>query len=314
MYTTPRRTYKPTYLESDVPEREPIPFYLLEDEDMAPKRARSGSFRAMDTAAAVAVGGLSRKAVKASAISMKAKGLRKAIKNEVDRLAEKRTATFEQSTEIQNASWPTFSSMAGGFYPLSPYNAYVTIAQGSTQGSRTGNKIRIMKAKLSLILYPQPYDAVTNTDVKPQIVKFWFVRPKAQANATTLTTNNFFQNGGSATAFNGGLKDVSSVVNDDQYQLLGSKVFKVGNSVTSSPGTTASQLYSNNDYPISVIKTMDITKYLYKEYKFNDSDNTPVNDMTVMFVEAMNADNTAVPNGTWSANMSWRVSIDYVDF
>jgi len=314
MYTTPNRVTRPTYLEDDVPEREPIPYYLLEDEPMPPKRARSGSYRAMDTAASAAVGGLSRKAIRSSALSVKAKGLRKAIKKEVDRLAEHRTATFQTQTEIQNATWPSFANQAGGWYPLSPYNGYLTIQQGSTQGSRTGNKIRIKRAKLNIILFPQPYDVSGNPSPRPQYVKMWFVRPKAQANTTTLTINNFFQNGGSASAFSGLLNDLVSQVNSQQYTLLGSKVFKLGNSVISSPGVTASQLFSNNDFPLSVIRTIDITKYLYKEYLFNDSDNTAVNDMTVMFVEGINADGTTVANGTWSSNINFRVTVDYVDF
>jgi len=313
MFTTPKRIYKPTYLEPDVPEREPIPFYLLEDENMS-KRARSGSYRAMDTAASAAVGGLSRKAIRSSALSVKAKGLRKAIKKEVDRLAEHRTATFQTQKEIQNASWPSFPNMAGGYWPLSPYNGYVNIPQGSTQGARTGNKIRIAKAKLNIILYPAPYDVSLNPSPRPQYIKFWFVRPKAQANSTTLTINNFFQNGASALAFSGVLTDLVNQVNSQQYTLLGSKVFKLGNSVISSPGVTASQLFSNNDFPLSVIRTMDITKYLYKEYQFNDSDNTAINDMTVMFVEGINADGTAVSNGVLSSFMNFRITIDYVDF
>jgi len=306
--------FKATYLEDDAPEPEPIPFYLLEDETMPPKRARSGSYRAMDTAASAAVGGFSRKAIKSATVSMKAKGLRKAIKREVDRLAEKRTATYQTNTEIENASWVTFANQAGGWWPLSPYNGYLTIAQGSTQGARTGNKIRVAKAKLSLILYPQPYDAVSNPSPRPQYIKFWFVRPKAQANTTTLTINNFFQNGASALAFNGGLVDLNNQVNAQQYTLLGSKVYKLGNATISQPGVTNSQLFANNDFPVSVIKTLDITKYLYKEYQFNDADNTAINDMTVMFVEGINADGTAIANGVWSSNMNFRVTIDYVDF
>jgi len=285
-----------------------------EDFTQMSKRSRSGSYRAMDTAAAAAVGGFSRKAIKSATVSVKAKGLRKAIKREVDRLAEKRTATFQTNTEIENASWTTFANMSGGFWPLSPYNGYLTIAQGSTQGARTGNKIRVAKAKLSLILYPQPYDAVSNPSPRPQYVKFWFVRPKAQANSTTLTINNFFQNGASALAFNGGLVDLNNQVNSQQYTLLGSKVYKLGNATISQPGVTNSQLFANNDFPVSVIKTLDITKYLYKEYQFNDSDNTAINDMTVMFVEGINADGTAIANGVWSSNMNFRVSVDYVDF
>lgn len=314
MYTTPNRVTRPTYLEDDVPEQEPIPYYLFEDEPMPPKRARSGSYRAMDTAASAAVGGLSRKAIRSSALSMKAKGLRKAIKKEVDRLAEKRTASIETQVPVANASWPTFANQNSGWFTLSPYNGILTIQQGSTQGSRTGNKIRIAKAKLTVTLWPQPYDAVSNTDPRPQYIKFWFVRPKAQANTTTLTINNFFQNGGSASAFSGALQDLSNQVNAQQYNLLGTKMFKVGNSVISSPGNTVHQLWSNNDFPLSVIKTMDITKYLYKQYDFNDSDNTPANDMTVMFVEAINADGSAIPNNVFSTLMRYRVNIDYVDF
>lgn len=285
-----------------------------EDFSQMSKRSRTGSFRAMDTAASAVVGGMSRKAIKSAALSAKAKGLRKAIKREVDRLAEKRTATFQTNTEIENASWTTFPSMSGGFWPLSPYNGYLTIAQGSTQGARTGNKIRIAKAKLNIILYPQPQDAVSNPSPRPQYIKFWFVRPKAQANSTTLTINNFFQNGASALAFNGGLVDLNNQVNAQQYTLLGSKVYKLGNSVISTPGVTTQQLFSNNDFPVSVIRQLDITKYLYKEYQFNDGDNTAINDMTVMFVEGINADGTSIANGVWSSNMNFRVTVDYVDF
>lgn len=284
------------------------------ESEMSSKRARSGSYTSMSTAASAAVGGLSRKAIKASAYSMKAKGLRKAIKKEVDRLAEHRTATYQTQAECENASWVTFANIAGGWWPLSPYNGYLTISQGSGQGARTGNKIRIAKAKLQIVLFPGSYDAVQNPSPRPQYIKFWFVRPKGQSNSTTLTINQFFQNGSSASAFNGNLIDLNSTVNAQEFTLLGQRTFKLGNSVISQPGVTNQQLFSNNDFPLSVIKTMDITKYLYKQYNFNDSTNTPSNDMTVMFVEGINADGTVVANGVWSSFINFRITIDYVDF
>ena len=75
--------FKQTYLEDDIPQTEPIPLYLLEDNQMSAKmsgRKRSASGTTKDAVKAY-VGG-AKKQFKKGALSARSTGLRKAIKQE----------------------------------------------------------------------------------------------------------------------------------------------------------------------------------------------------------------------------------------
>lgn len=310
--------FKSTYLEEDAPEPEPIPFYLLEDE-MPGKRARSGSYRAMDTAAAAAVGGVGRKAIRSTVVKAKAKGLRSAIKKEVDRLAEHRTQYYAVSAPVMNPSSVTFNNAGGGWYPISPFSGFLSIGQGSTQGTRTGNKIRTMKATLKIVLRPAEFSAELNPNPKPQDIKIWFFRCKNQQNQTTLSNmTHFLQAGAGSLGLSGILTDINATVNSDLFTLLGTKVFKVGSAMyqgNPGPGGNPSwQYFGNNDYKWNVIRTFDVTKYLLKEYSFNDTDSTATQPMTVMLVESVNANGTVTPAEDYSTEMNFQLKYDYADF
>lgn len=314
MFRTPIKRYKPTYLEDDVPEQDPIPYHLLE-ENMPPKRARSGSYRAMDVTAAAA-GGMGRKAIRSTVVRAKSGLLRKAIKKEVDRLAEHRTAYFSPAAEVQNAAWATFSSLGGGWWPISPYTSNLQIGQGSTQGARTGNKIRTIKATLKMIFSPLEYDVTVNPNPTPQMVKIWFVRCKNQTNTGALSNlSSFFQAGAGVLPFQGNLQDMVGTVNSDQFTLLGSRVVKIGNATVTGTGGNANNQYSaNNDYKLNAFLNLDVTKYMLKQYDFNDASTVTSQPFTVMIIEAVKGNGNAATAGQTGVKFSAQLHYDYADF
>ena len=247
--------------------------------------------------------------------SARSTGLRKAIKQEVAKLAEKRVANYSNTFEVTNYNWATFPNITGGWVPISPYDSYISIAQGATQGSRTGNKIRIAKATLDLIFYPGAYSATENPTPMPQMIKVWFVRCKGQSNSSTLDFSKFFQNGASASAPDATLGDMIRYVNRDSFTPLGSRVVKQGVSINTGNGSLVNQQYmANNDYKMNNILKIDVTPYLYKEYDYPDNTNTPTNDMTIMVFEGVNADGSAGVSQDWSHFIQVSLQVQYTDF
>lgn len=277
------------------------------------KRARSSQ-----SAAVAAVSRPSAKSVIRTVNRKKAQNLKLAIGKVITSLAERKVSNFSDTISLTSAFTSGALSIGALLRPVSPYNTLgLTIATGSTVSGRTANKIRPVKCTLKYIIYPNVYDGTINPEPQPMVVRVWFFKPKP-GDQTTFTPSvaGFFQNGASTSNFAGTLIDMNKSVNTENYTLLGYKTFKVGmaNSAYASITYGGYANYANNDYKMNYIGEINVTKYLAKQYVFDDSDNTPTNTPTYMVWEAVNADNSAMVAGAYPASVRYELQMNYVDF
>lgn len=201
--------------------------------------------------------------------------------------------------------------------PMGPYLGYLEIGQGTTQGNRIGNEIKLKKLTFRGVLYPAAYNASTNSGPRPHEIKFWFVTQKDQPSEIPITYNKFFQDGSTSQTFDANLLDLIKVVNSDLFMVHTTRTFKLGQSEYFGSGTNPNnQYWSNNDFNMNAKFSFDLTKYHVKNIKYNDGSNQPMTRGIFLVVEAIwaNGSSSTVTQADEVANyMSYQVSMDYED-
>lgn len=245
----------------------------------------------------------------------KGKAVRATVKSELARLAEHKVQNYRGNPYLMGSANGGFATIGNAIIPLSPFAGFVDIPQGTGQGNRVGNYIRPRKVILSLQMYQLPYDGTYNANPRPLMIKAWFVKFKGQSN-TTASLTGFFQSGNITTNFTGLLQDFNKDVNKQAVTLLGTKMFKLGTANYGGTGAnSALQTLANNDYSLNVVTKIDVTKYLAAQYHWNDTGTTtPTNDPTYVIFEAVNAENTQVPNLARPGILEYEITFNYTDF
>ena len=91
--------------------------------------------------------------------------------------------------------------------PVTPYSGFLTIQQGVSEGQRLGNKVNMKSVRLRLGIWPKQYDATTNPNPRPCMVRCWLVSMKTGVGATkdymTDIVQSYFLQG--TTGSNAGL-------------------------------------------------------------------------------------------------------------
>jgi len=197
-------------------------------------------------------------------------------------------------------------------YPMAPLNTYWTVPQGTGQGNRVGNIIKVRKCTLSYVLRPAQYDALTNPNPQPsEVVMFLgYVRNTPAFAPVPGDINQLFQAGSSSLAPVGSLKDIISIYNTDYWMIKKSWRHKLGFANNAGSGNSpASQSFANNDFKLNVVKRLDITKHMPKTCVFNDtSSTTNTKNLFLMFYAVST-------NGGVYSSITLPVNIDYwIDF
>jgi len=196
---------------------------------------------------------------------------------------------------------------------LSPTTGFLQIDQGVGAGQRIGNVIRIKKCMFTFILFPNPYNAVTNPGAIPLEVRMWIFSDK-QIPQTPVVGNEFIQLGGSSTALTGTLVDMTSPVNKDRYQLFRTKVFKLGHSIYNGTGNNPNEQYnSSNDFKMNVKYSINVTKYMIKTVKFNDTNSQPNSRQLCAMFEPVYANNNVVGAISVPSSITYTLDLSYED-
>lgn len=159
---------------------------------------------------------------------------------------------------------------------LCPNPTTLTISQGTGQGDRLGNKIKLTDAYLTFSLMPEPYNGLSTNQPFPCMVRVMMMYDKR--NPTTAPTpgsnGDFFQNGNSVSGFTGTLQDFLMPINEDRYCVKWKRDYKIGWSVYQ--GVTgadpAQAYYANNDFKMLVKRKISYIKHLPKNWRFDDGD------------------------------------------
>lgn len=249
--------------------------------------------------------------------------VKKIVKRAIAVNIENKTNQFNDSLNVsQSSSSSTGSSFIDdSIFCLSPGNSGngVFIQQGTGQGERIGNRIKIKRAMLNINFTPTPYNADVNPLPSPQFVRmvFFYDRIAPIAVPTPGANGNFFQNGDTYSPFQGNLLDITRPYNLDRFRVLFQKTFKIGYQAYAGTGVNVtSQSFTNNDFKLNIFRKFNITKYLVKNVRWQDNLTTnPTTRALWCALYAVNANNIVVtatvpytPVGCW-----YTVSIDYED-
>ena len=202
--------------------------------------------------------------------------MRVIAKREIEKTTELKTAT--DTSDIIDLPNFANSNTNNNVIPLVPDSSALTITQGTAASQRIGNEIRVKRVYLHYSLFPKPYNATSNSVPIPQDVICYIFSLRANESSQlsavqTFCRTSFFDAGGSVQGFSGDLSDFMKRPNTDAVIVHKRFMLKLGaaNYETNS-GTQANNFsYSNNDYKLNCIRRMDITKYIPKNIKFEDS-------------------------------------------
>lgn len=210
--------------------------------------------------------------------------IRATVRSEIIKAAEKK----EFILYGQNITIPTTS---GG----TPAGEYLLpqISQGTDDGKRIGNKIKLVKGTLKGFVNIRPYDVTLNPNPLPVWVKIWLCRYTSfntNALSATSSSTDFFQVSSGNVGFQGSMLDMVLPMNPDNWTMLDSRTFKLGvtNSLATGPTSTAGYL-DNSDMAQQFM--FDLTPHA-STLIFNDTSITPLNNNLFVAFQVVRADGT----------------------
>lgn len=231
-------------------------------------------------------GGKRSRAVR-STVSAKVK---KYVKSAIHRNIEnKMRYNYAANQPIQTGQNSTMT------WPLIPSG----ISVGVYAGDRIGNCIKPVKGIWKCNVNLLPYDATNNNQPRPVWVKIWVVRDLKNAGqlATMDSTSfvNFFNGNNTSLPFQNNTLDTVFDVNTDNFRVLTTRMFKLGctsmYNVAPLPNTTTS--YLDNSVMAKSI-TIDYTKYVRKQLKYQDNvSGLPNNDNLYFVIQAVACDGSS---------------------
>lgn len=240
-----------------------------------------------------------KRAYKPRAKMAKKKSIRREIRREVARLAENKiiegtsgNVTFAQSITPSSC------------YPLIP-----NISQGTTQGTRVGNKVRVRNAVLRMSLTVSNQSAaVTPTYVDIYIFKYKPMTAYPNNVMPTGSMNNFLQAGSSSTNYSGAISDGLRPVNKDLFTMKYRKRLCMFNPNNTAAFTGATASWNpNRSYNIN------ITKYLNKILNYDDANSICTNDSLWFAVGSTQTDGVLYP-GLAMGTYNLVVNVEYEDY
>jgi len=237
-----------------------------------------------------------------------AKMVRSIVKTELHKAVENK---FVQYASVNNyiASYP---DLAGGLLAiaLTPNSSTLPISQGVTTNSRVGNVINTRKCVLKYVLRATQYDATYNPNPRPYYVKMWFGHYKPTLTTSAAGYTAFFEQNASSGAPTGYLTDLMAVVNDTLFKVYTTRTVKIGFANYAGTGANNSLQYSaNNDFSRAIYGSIDVTRYMSKVFKFNDTVTSPTSgNQMFCWATCCNADGVLVGN---LRPLAMDVTVDY---
>lgn len=222
------------------------------------------------------------------------------VKNTLSRQVE--VKHFGNVEESKQALIPISTTNPGKQIAL--YNALACF-QGTAQGQRVGNRVKLNKFMLRGFIHADPSSTV------PSYVRMLIIAP-LDGSIGLGNAADLFQNGnisyGPAPNFN----DMTARINTDKYKFYYSRLFKVGPSSWSTQG--------DNDFKNFIQYKVNCMKMFPKIIKYNDAATNPTSVIlhpTVVFISLDwdGAANSGISNGTPGNNpfLTFSCEADYTD-
>lgn len=186
------------------------------------------------------------------------------------------------------------------------------IGQGTGQGLRIGNEIKIRSAVIKGHVNLLPYNATTNPLTTPVMVKMWLCSAKNlnTPNALSLPITNFFEGGSSSIGFQANMLDMDLTVNKDYWTVYRTKKFELGATYASTGGQVGTGGYFDNSKML-IPFSFRFSKYYKSVLKFNDQDtNYPTNRNLWLITQAVYADGSSTSITPCELNYALRIEFE----
>lgn len=240
--------------------------------------------------------------------------VKQVVKNVLARQVETKTKGLSPST--RTFRYPT----AGALYdqqnvvPLGFTAAGLQLLQGVGDGQRIGNKVRVKQLRFNFVLRPRPYEAGTNPQPTPQMIRIVLFYSRQDPVANPAISSDFFDYNSSDVGPAGSLEDMLAPINENRYVKLAERTVKLGYAEAYGAGSnTSSQQFTNNDYKLNVLMKWDVTKHIPKVVRYDDDTSTAsTRGLWAAFLVAP-ADGTIGASGTSPVNMEYWLDARYTD-
>lgn len=250
-----------------------------------------------------------RKAPKRKVTKVVKQYVARAIRRNVENKVVQYSGTY-QVGNILNSS--TLQAL-----PLAPYSTYMNLVQGFSQDTRVGNRVRPTKVMFNYTLRANPFDGTSNLSPRPCYVQLFFGYVKSQKAVLPPAGayGGLYQNGASQIGPQGNLTDLVRPINTDFWKIHKIVTHKIGNASVSGTGGLASyEYFSNNDFKISAFKRMNVTRFLPKQFIFNDGASSTVqNGNCFVFMQAVAADGITISGSQLPVTLDWQIVCEYED-
>lgn len=242
------------------------------------------------------------------------------VKSEVKRaisaaIEDKEFRTYEANRIVYSSA--DNAALNSSIIPLTPYTGFLAIVQGTGQGQRIGNKIKLKTLRLKGTLVPNAFNSITNTTVRPTNIIFWFFYQKDTPTVTPAVGSTFLQLGNSSVGLQNNLTDIWAPINSDLYTLKKKVVYKLGfsaqNPITAEGGDPANQYWNNNDFKLNHHINMDLMPMVVKNIVYNDNTSIPTTRGLFLMIQSVYAGGNAVASGQRLATFSYSLESSYED-
>lgn len=201
---------------------------------------------------------------------------KKTVAKIAKRVVNSMTETKFLRTAVVNGSIycdPADLSYQNNFFDVAPTLGSIT--QGVGQGNRIGNKIRLTRVMMNIIV--NAVDAAW-----PRYIMMYIVSDKRNPTDCTQAdlqdacngvagAGNILQDGNSSIGFQKRLTDTMQRINDDRFTLYKKRCFRLG--YANQPVGTSGQ--GNNDFPFMRRLKVNLLKYMPKVFRYPDASTVP---------------------------------------
>jgi len=241
-----------------------------------------------------------------------------AVKKMVRREIARNVETKHRQSDILDA--PFYYPAQGALYDsantlaISPSSTNLAIVQGTSDGTRIGNKIKLKKLTFKGIWVANGYSAAANPIPEPMQVKLVLFYDKTAPTAIPAPRSDYFQFNSTVLPFQGDLTDLLGPANADKYRVLATKTFKLGFQQYFGTGNQPNQQqFSNNDFKLNKNIIWDVTKYCVSDIRYNDNSPTPTTRGLFMQVIVSPAGGQVGSAGVVPCSAQWWTEAAYED-
>lgn len=207
--------------------------------------------------------------------------------------------------------------------PNAGTNNGIEILQGTGEANRVGTTIQTSRAVFRFCVSMQDYNATTNPQPSPVVVKYWIVSAKHglpfkdQSDVKPIVAGsggNFFNNNNTSSGTWFDLRDLLYPVNDSRYIVHKSGEMKIGYSDNSGTGSSAaSQNFTNNDFKYFVKRSINVRKYIPKIIRYTDNASQPTTKPVWILFSCYYASDLSMTAAVAPIKLTWHYDYRFKD-